>query len=383
MYIGQRINHKEVNDMALTIREKIDNLIGETNECREDLIPTPLLSNIKKWKWGSYGWVSPASLIFTAAWRKAFYPEEDCCKIWARDEQNQAIPGSYSIRSADEGISIPLLAKHDLCPGFCSDNSGMQGSRAIEKMRSLKRLNTDFDIAQRTVFDLKLFAAILNQINELNSEQALEVIKFLVLIAKRIRERRIEQIAALQAGTSDGIDILSFLASTADPELTKCVTAACFDVIYGPHYCSISGVDDYKTAADARAQKPGDLSVMYGEEPRIAIEIKDKTQSIDWNNIERAKKILDANESIRNFIFILERRASTASPIILDMLSTPKFGLGQYDKISIVSLHDLFLLASSIATVESITRKTSECMALAPAIKPETMQKWLQAIVAE
>ncbi len=42
----------------------------------------------------------------------------------------------------------------------------MQGSRAIEKMRNYKRLNTDFDTAQRTVFDLKLFALILNQIND-------------------------------------------------------------------------------------------------------------------------------------------------------------------------------------------------------------------------
>ena len=69
-------------------------------------IPASLATNIGTWKWGSYGWVSPASLIFTAAWRKIYYPEEDCCKIWARDEQNNAIPGGYSIRSEDESISI-------------------------------------------------------------------------------------------------------------------------------------------------------------------------------------------------------------------------------------------------------------------------------------
>jgi len=94
-----------------SIREKLDKLIEETKECNEEAIPAQLLKNIKSWKWGSYGWVSPASLIFTAAWRKAFYPEEDCCKIWARDEQNNPIPGSYSIRSEDENVSIPLLAK--------------------------------------------------------------------------------------------------------------------------------------------------------------------------------------------------------------------------------------------------------------------------------
>ena len=369
--------------MALSVRERIDSLIAETDSCREELIPVPLLSNINKWKWGSYGWVSPASLIFTATWRKVFYPEEDCCKIWARDEQNQPIPGSYSIRSEDEGISIPLLAKYDLCAGFCSDNSGMQGSRAIEKMRSLKRLNADFDSSQRTVFDLKLFATILNQINDLSREQAIEVLRFLILIAKGIRERRIAQIAALQEGSSNEIDVLSFLGNTADPELTKCVTAACFDVIYNPHDCVVSGVEDYKTAADARAQKPGDLCIVYEDEPRIAVEVKDKTQSIDWNNIERARKILDANESIRNFIFILERRGATAQPIIAEMLSTPKFSIDPYKKISIVSLHDLFLLASSIVDSETLTRKTSEYMALAPAVKPETVDSWIKTIGSE
>jgi len=366
--------------VELTIRERIDRIIGETESCKETQIPLNLRLSIKKWKWGSYGWVSPASLIFTAAWRKAFYPNEDCCKIWARDEQNQPIPNSYSIRSEDEGISIPLLAKHDLCAGFCSDNSGMQGSRAIEKMRSLKRLNVDFNVSQRTVFDLKLFASILNQINDLKQEQALEVLRLLILIAKENKTKRSAQSTTLRESAPSSIDILSFLAETADPELTKCVTAACFFVIYSPHKCQISGVADYKTAADARAQKPGDLCVMYGDEPRIAIEVKDKSQSIDWNNIERARKILAANSAIRNFIFILDRRAATASPIISEMLSTPKFGTEYYSKISIVSLHDLFLLASSVVNEDIIAHMTSAYIALAPTVKPETKDKWLRRI---
>lgn len=122
---------------------------------------------------------------------------------------------------------------------------------------------------------------------------------------------------------------------------------------------------------------------MQGLEPRIAVEVKDKTQSIDWNNIERARKILDANETLRNFIFVLERRAATATPTIMDMLSAPKFGSGPYNKISIVSLHDLFLLASSIEDDESIAKKTSEYMSVAPGIKPETMRKWLKTLALE
>lgn len=363
-----------------SVREKLDELIGSTTACDERTIPTSLLVNIKKWKWGSYGWVSPASLIFTAAWRKVYYPDEDCCKIWARDEQNNNIPGSYSIRSEDEGISIPILAKHNLCPGFCSDNSGMQGSRAIEKMRSLKRLNSDFDSSQRTVFDLKLFATILNQINELTSEQAIEVLRLMILIAKSIHAQRIVTTAMLQADSENEIDVMDFLGKTADPELTKCVTATCLEVIFSPSGCSMSGVEDYKTAADARAQKPGDLCVIFEDEPKISVEVKDKTQSIDWNNIERARKILDANPSVKNFIFVLERRDAAVAPIIAEIVSTPKMSVLPYNKISIVSLHDLHLLASSIADARTMAGLTSRYIAAAPAVKPETKESWIKAM---
>lgn len=364
----------------MTIRQKLDVLVAETSSCNEQAIPTPLLKNIKKWKWGSYGWVSPASLIFTAAWRKIYHPNEDCCKIWARDEQNKAIPGGYSIRSEDEEISIPLLAKYELCLDFCSDNSGMQGSRAIEKMRSHKRINVDFDTTQRTVFDLKLFATILNQINELTPEQATEVVRFLIVIAKEIRTRRIASLEALRAETQIEIDIMAFLTRTSDPELTKCIAAACFDTIFSPSQCIITGVEDYKTAADARAKKPGDICVMQADTPRISVEVKDKTQNIDWNNIERACKILDANPSINNFIFVLEQRNATVAPIITEIVTNLKMSRNPYNKISIISLHDLHLLASSIVDVKTLTSKISEYMALAPAIKINTKANWIKTM---
>lgn len=173
------------------IREKLDYLVSTTQSYDIKDTPVELLKNLERWKWGSYGWVSPASLIFTATWRKYFYPNDDCCKIWAKDEKNAPIEGGYSIRSEDESITIPVLAKYDLCTGYCSPNSGMQGSRAIEKMRTSKRVNTDFDTTQRTLFDLKLFAAILNQINTLSSEQALRVLKYQICIAKAIKKREL------------------------------------------------------------------------------------------------------------------------------------------------------------------------------------------------
>lgn len=263
---------------ANQIRAELDSLIQNTTAYNKDLIPNQLLRDVTKWRWGSYGWVSPASLMFTAAWRKYYYPTVDCCKIWASDENNHPIPGGYSIRSEDESISIPLLAKYDLCEGFCSPNSGMQGSRAIEKMRSLRRLNRDFNTAQRTLFDLKLFASILNQINDLDSTQLHELIKFFICTAKQLRDARYATNTALRASSTVTFDLLELLNSVPDPEFTKCVTAACLQILYKSHGLTVSGVDSFKTAADARAKKPGDITLDHQNVAVIAVEVKDKTQ---------------------------------------------------------------------------------------------------------
>lgn len=217
------------------IRSELDQIIKNTTSYNKSNLPNQLLQDLAKWRWGSYGWVSPASLMFTAAWRKYYYPDVDCCKIWAADENNRPIPGGYSIRTEDETISIPLLAKYDLCEGFCSPNSGMQGSRAIEKMRTLKRLNKDFDNAQRTLFDLKLFASIMNQINDLEHSQLLDLIKFFICTSKAIQAKRYETNTALSAETTASLNVINALSDIPDPELTKCVVAACFSAIFDKH----------------------------------------------------------------------------------------------------------------------------------------------------
>lgn len=364
----------------IDIRKLLDELIETTTEETFNIneVPHTLLLNLNKWHWGSYGWISPASLIFTATWRKYLFPNEDCCKIWALDENHNPIEGGYSIRSCDEQITIPILAKHDLCTGYCSPNSGMQGSRAIEKMRSLKRLNTDFEKSQKTVFDLKLFATILNQIDCLDSEQALKTLQYQIIIAKRIRSERIKTNEVLQHGNSASFNLLDFLSKTADPELTKCVVAACFDVIYSNSGLILDGVSDYKTAADARAKKPGDLSLRKDNNTLIAIEVKDKTQTIDWNNIDRAKKIIKANPNLINFIFVLEKRDATVTDTIQEMIRSPQFQSEPCRIITFISVHDLFLLALSSCNEITIINRTSYYLSLAPAVKPETKKAWLQ-----
>lgn len=362
------------------IREEIDKIIETTKSYEKKLIPAELLSNLQKWKWGSYGWVSPASLIFTAAWHKYYYPTVDCCKIWATDELGQPIPGGYSIRSEDESISINLLAKHDLCKGFCSPNSGMQGSRAIEKMRSLKRLNVDFDTTQRTLFDLKLFATIINQIDRLEKTQLLELIKYLIVIAKAIRTSRLQKNITLREKSSTDIDVLGLLGKTHDPEFTKCVTAACLDIIFSSHGLTLDGVKDYKTAADARSQKPGDLTLVKDKSPIMAIEVKDKTQNIDWNNIERAKRIINANCTLASFIFVLENRQSATSPIVNEIVASNQLTTDDGKLISVVSLHNLYYLARAVASEAEIANKTGNYLSDAPAVKPETKDKWIATV---
>ena len=360
-----------------SIREQLDALVLETTSFNTTVTPAAILSNLKKWKWGSYGWVSPASLIFTATWRKYFYPSEDCYKIWAKDENNNPIEGGYSIRSEDESITIPVLAKYDLCNGYCSPNSGMQGSRAIEKMRNLKRINTDFDSAQRTIFDLKLFATILNQINNLTPEQALEVLKFQIIIAKNIKQKRLSDNVALQQTNTHNFDLMVFLSKTHDPELTKCVVAACFEALYSATGLKLEGVSDYKTAADARAQKPGDLSLSKDDTVIIAIEVKDKTQNIDWNNIDRAKKILVAHPSLMHFAFVLENRSATVTNVIQEMVSSNQLANYPCNKITFTSVHDLYISALSVVPPEYITKRTGYFMSITPAIKPETKTAWI------
>lgn len=364
----------------IVIRNDLDKLIVETTEYDKNTIPKHLLSYLSKWKWGQYGWVSPASLMYTAAWRKLYFPEVDCCKIWASDENNKAIPGGYSIRSDDESVSIPILAKYDLCEGFCSPNSGMQGSRAIEKMRNLKRLNRDFDSAQRTLFDLKLFATIMNEINDLNHDQLLELLKFFICTAKEIKAKRDEENNKLNSGNTASFDLIETLSGIHDPELTKCVVASCYQAIFTNKGLMVEGIGDNKTAADARAKKPGDLRVEKDGIPLIAIEVKDKTQTIDWNNIERALRIIKAHSDLESFVFVLESRDAATNTIVNEMVKSDQLSKAEGRLISIMSLYSLYQMTKPICNDHDLIIQTSKNISIASSIKPDTRQLWIEKI---
>ena len=121
-----------------------------------------------------------------------------------------------------------------------------------------------------------------------------------------------------------------------------------------------------------------DLSLRKDNNTLIAIEVKDKTQTIDWNNIDRAKKIIKANPNLINFIFVLEKRDATVTDTIQEMIRSPQFQSEPCRIITFISVHDLFLLALSSCNEITIINRTSYYLSLAPAVKPETKKAWLQ-----
>lgn len=314
-------------------------------------------------------------MILTAAWRKAFYPNNDCCKIWARDSQNGKIPGSYSIRTADETVTVPVFSKFDLCTGFCSSNSGMQGSRAIEKSRSVGRINRGLKLEQRTVFDSQLFADILNDINDLGELEALAALKHLIAIAHKSKQRRESSNIALKTAPPR-INLFAFASLAKDPELTKCITAACLDALYGNLDFELSGVKDFKTASDGRSQKAGDLAITKNGEVIIAVEVKDRSRNLDWQNINNAREIIAKFPSLSAFWFVLESRAAAHSAVVAEMILQTSVESEATVPVTVISLPDLVGLASPIKGYDYLVRQTAHYVTIAPSIKPATKSLW-------
>lgn len=364
--------------MLMEERAYFDKVIKGVTVAEAIEVPETARANLSKWKWGAYGWVSPASLIVSAALHKHLYPEMDCCKIWAVDENKQPIPGGYSIRSFDEDVVIPMLAKYDLCKNFCSPNSGMQGSRAIEKMRGLKRLDRNFANTQRTVFDLKLFASILNDIDELSAQEALNLLRYIIQLAMKVQQKRLVADAKVRSVTSVAFDPWTFLSQTADPELTKCYVAACLKTIFEPSSIKVEGVSDHRTAADARAGKPGDVTLIKDAKNIAAIEVKDKSQHIDWQNIERAVNVIKNHPEITYFAFVLESTEATLTQTVREILTSPRMENEFERRIVVLGLYPLYLQAVALVSPIAFAKQVGEYISEAPDVKPETKDKWIR-----
>ena len=252
-------------------------------------LPQQLLARLQSWKFGEYGWISPVNLIMTAAWYKWILPSQDVCRIWARDHTSVALEGGFAIRSNDERYTVPLVTKKRLSSGFCSPNSGMQGSRAIEKMRGAGRIERDSLLNQSVSFDMRLFQNIMNDINECSADQAFDVFCWLLrkgLDIKAQRDSAMNDVATANVSNSYNLPLLlQFTKELGDPQFVRIVAAFLAQPVISNVYGDITleGLDGAKTAADTQSKSPGDFWFVTVSGEIIGAEVKDRSKKIGFD----------------------------------------------------------------------------------------------------
>lgn len=317
--------------------QNLDNALKEVKASISDgltfskKIPRSVRNNIDKWKFGHYGWTSPVNLILTAAWYKWFNPHQDVCIIWAKSG-NEKIPGGFSLRSIDEKYTVKFISKHDIYKNFCSANSGMQGSRALEKnnLRARKeRINRDSDLGQTVKFEIKLFQNILNDINDQDSSGAENYFKYLLEKSLYIQKKRQNNELAIEKEFADldGFHKKPFLEATQlikDPQFIKCIGSLYLWVLVS-HTIKFSrgilkGVKDPKTGADARSRTPGDIWIEVDDKPILACEVKDKTKTFSFEILSAINDRIKINQNVKNYICLTSADIAVDRHTIRDLI---------------------------------------------------------------
>ena len=291
----------------------------------EASLPKELIKRILSWQFGSYGWTSPVNLMITAAWYKWLFPMQDICKIWAQDHQNKQIEGGFAIRSNDEKYTVPLVTKSRISSGFCSPNSGMQGSRAIEKMRNAQRINRNTSIDQRVSFDMALFQNILNDIDELSPEKSLYFFKWLLRKGIEIRDQReLENARLRDVGTVNNVrlsEINKFTKNISDPQFVRIVVAHLAAILIKKIHpnLKLSGMDGAKTAADSQSKSPGDF--WFSDQNKtmiIAFEVKDKSKTIGFDILQAIENRRLNNPQITQYFAISAADQAVSTNVLTD-----------------------------------------------------------------
>jgi hypothetical protein len=342
-------------------------------------------SLIDRWKFGAYGWTSPVNLLLTACWYKILNPTSDCCRIWSRDTQNKSIPDSYSIRSADESFTVPFVNRHDIYKSFCSPNSGMQGSRALEKSRpATGRLDRGWSANQRTLFDLDLFSEIMNDIEDGGPDQAEIILQYLLSIAIKFRDDRIaEQDKILKIRYSNKVHLADVPTKFSDPELYRAMSAGLVKAILKKlgNTHELKGTDGQKTSADAQSKLPGDLWVEdLQNDPIIGFEVKDATREIDWTIVRQAGEFLQKFPAMRSFVIITGKKSPIKETIRTDFNNVNAlFSAQPYQRnVSVISIYDLINLCYAVGCSDDAPKFIGEYVANMPSIKPETRSIWAE-----
>ena len=276
-----------------------------------DCLPSTTVSSILKWKYGAYGWTSPVNLLLTAAWYKHVVPTQDVCRIWAADHNKKPIPGGYAIRTNDEKHTVPLVTKVGIASGFCSPNSGMQGSRAIEKMRGAGRIERSASIDQAVSFDMALFQTIINDINDCNADQAFDVLCLLIRIGLDIKEKRegaLQQLATAASSTGKTVDdIVDFAQTISDPQFVRIIAATMVESFITTISTSyeLHGMQGSKTAADAQSKAAGDFwFINPSTDTLVGVEVKDKTKQIGFEILQAIENRKKNNPTMTHYIAV-------------------------------------------------------------------------------
>jgi hypothetical protein len=349
-------------------------------------LPNRLVSRLRNWKYGEYGWTSPVNLLMTACWYKHLHYSQDVCKIWAEDSSGRGIPGGFSIRTFDESVTVKVINRLEIAANFCSGNSGMQGSRAIEKMRDAGRISRTTQLKQRVLFDIDLFSNILNDINELDRESAKLCFQFFISKGLEIKLLRQSQASSLYTvKKSNPCKIYSLLVNSCktiqDPEFVRAVAAS---LIFSKHkgdYLNavMHGLAGHKTAANTQSNDPGDIWLSVNGRPIIAAEVKDSSYRFGHTHISNARNRSAVNHTVQLYYLV------TASdyPIESDALEDQRL----FERFDHSAESGLFIIATTIRDLAQETLFKAEDKVLVvstinsflqvmPSLKVSTLSKW-------
>ena len=330
--------------------------------------------------------------MITAAWTKWLDPSQDVCKIWARDAKNRPIIGSYSIRSYDEKITVNVVSKYDIYPNFCSRNSGMQGTRAIEKTRGASSLTRGLKIDQRVKFSLDLFVETMNLINSLSAQQAKAAFQYYIEKGFKIQQKRHaareKLTAAARSSTKDPIGLmLRACDEIADPQFVKAAVATALQIwskiapaLEGGILC---GVDGMMTGADARSGEPGDLWIERAKSVELGCEVKDKTKTFGFEILRAVEERKELNPSMHTYFLVSAGNVVVPHTVCCDSVWGRQIENLRVRGLAVVpiTLRDLLVLAeSSVKTNSSIIKMMSENLIGSPGLKNDTLDSWTALI---
>jgi hypothetical protein len=367
-------------------------LLSETIDEHREQLPKALLRRIGNWKFGGYGWTSPVNLMITACWTKWLLPSQDVCKIWAKNTANKLIPGGYSIRSYDERITVPLVSRLSIYHQFCSNNSGMQGTRAIEKTRSASRIERNMRLEQRVYFDLSLFAEIMNDINDLNPGQAKIAFQHFIAIGSKISKQRklgLESLLAKNVNNqNDCVSVIhKALAEIGDPQFTVIVTAMCMKAL-AEHSTTLKGaklkgIDGKKTGANARSNVPGDLWLEVDSLPVVACEVKDRSKTFGYEILSAVEDRYIKNPTLEKYLMVTGANIAIENRVLVSAEWTEKIaelnnqGLG----VQVLTIRELIGFLSLLGPVDqTYIIGINTYLSKFADLKADTVAKWSNII---